>query len=412
MKAYDVIVVGAGFAGPVAAKKCAEAGLSTLLLERAGRAGEKVQSTAAVQRCFFEQGPSWLMGEGAPIERPMHGSHQHFVVGGEIVLTVSVRSIIPLVYNIYSFPFAAWETEQAVKAGAQLRTSTAAVDVIKEGDTIVGVVTDKGESLGSKMVIDAEGSECLLAIKAGIRKKFPAESIELILSHVFDMPPDEIEKAMENTMDCYWAVPEEKLCHPPGEGTPGMFVCPMRDTIHVAVGQILAMRDRQALRAGGTQLLQTYFDTLFKTRRWREAFEPHVKLRARTFATVPLYGNLFEQVKAQPCYASGMLMVGDAGAFQAPIGHGVGPAFISGDMAADVAVEALQKNDVSASFLKIFEDQRKNHPLLGWMLDSQMRWELTKVPRDLPWIIHGVWKYMVEMTRPHEGALGEPEKPR
>src|SRR5450756_2317410 len=41
---YDVIVVGAGFGGPVAAKKCAEAGLRTLMLERGGRAGEKVIS--------------------------------------------------------------------------------------------------------------------------------------------------------------------------------------------------------------------------------------------------------------------------------------------------------------------------------------------------------------------------------
>jgi flavin-dependent dehydrogenase len=407
MKSYDIIVVGAGFAGCVAAKKCAETGLRTLLLERAGRPGEKVQSTAGIQPCFFQQGPAWLMGEGAPIEREIVGSHQHFVVGGEIVLTVSVRSMMPSSYAIYAFPFVAWESEQAVKAGVELKTATAAVDVIKEGDTIAGIITDKGEKLGSKIVIDAEGSECLLAIKAGIRKKFPADSLELILSHVFDMAPAEIEKAMGNTIENYWAIPEEKLCQPPGEGTPGIFITPMRDTIHVATGQILAMRDRQALRGGGAQLLQTYFDNLFQTRRWREVFQPHVKLRARKFAPLPLYGNLFDEVKAQPCYASGMLMIGDAGAFQTPIGHGVGPAWISGEMAADVAMEALKKNDVSASFLKLFQDRRKSHPLLGWMLDSALRWELTKIPRELPWMIHGVWKMMVEMTRPHEGALGE-----
>ena len=43
MKEYDVVVVGAGFGGPVAAKKCAEAGLKTLMLERGDKVGEKVK---------------------------------------------------------------------------------------------------------------------------------------------------------------------------------------------------------------------------------------------------------------------------------------------------------------------------------------------------------------------------------
>jgi flavin-dependent dehydrogenase len=153
--------------------------------------------------------------------------------------------------------------------------------------------------------------------------------------------------------------------------------------------------------------LQTYLDNLFKIRRWREIFEPHVKLRAKMFASMPIYGNLIGETKTQTCYANGMLMVGDAGSFQTPIGHGVGPAWISGEMAAEVAIEALQKNDVSASFLKVFQDRRKSHPLLGWMLDSTLRFDLTKVPRELPWMIHGVWNLMVSMTRPHEGALAE-----
>jgi flavin-dependent dehydrogenase len=401
MDSYDVIVVGAGFGGPVAAKKCAEADLHTLLVERAGRPGEKVQSTAAVTRGLFEQAPSWLMGEGAPVERELFGSAQHFMLGGEIVFTSSVRSIVPVLYSIYSARFARWEAEEAVKAGAELRTSTTAVDVIKEDGKVAGIVTDKGERLRARIVIDAEGSECLLAIKAGARKKFPAESIELILSYVFDMPPDKIEEATNNQADCYWAAPEEKLCHPPGEGTPGLFLLPMRDTIHVAVGHILAMRDRDALRAGGTQLLETYFENFFKTRRWREDFEPHVTLRAKKFATAPLYGNLFAE---QPRYTDGMLMIGDAGGFMTPIGHGVGTAFISGEMAADVTVEALQKDDVSASFLQVFEQRRRAHPLLGWMLDSKLRWELTQIPRELPWIIHGVSAYVAGMGRPFEAV--------
>ncbi|MFX1588190.1 MAG: FAD-dependent oxidoreductase [Promethearchaeota archaeon] len=41
---FDVIVVGAGFGGPVAAKMCTEAGLKTLMVERSENVGEKVIS--------------------------------------------------------------------------------------------------------------------------------------------------------------------------------------------------------------------------------------------------------------------------------------------------------------------------------------------------------------------------------
>ena len=119
MKSYDVIVVGAGFAGTVAAKKCAEAGLSTLLLERGGRAGEKVQSTAAVQRGFLEHIPSWVMGEGSPIEREFYRATQHFFFGEEIVYSASVNSALPFCYSFYAFRFANWASQQAAKSGAE-----------------------------------------------------------------------------------------------------------------------------------------------------------------------------------------------------------------------------------------------------------------------------------------------------
>ena len=54
MQEYDVVVVGAGFAGPVAAKKCAEAGLKTLMLERSENPGEKVISGLTIPIYGFE----------------------------------------------------------------------------------------------------------------------------------------------------------------------------------------------------------------------------------------------------------------------------------------------------------------------------------------------------------------------
>ncbi len=41
---FDVIVIGAGFGGPIAAKLCSDAGLKTLIIERSENVGDKVIS--------------------------------------------------------------------------------------------------------------------------------------------------------------------------------------------------------------------------------------------------------------------------------------------------------------------------------------------------------------------------------
>lgn len=397
MDRYDVIVVGAGFAGPVAAKKCAEAGLKTLLVERSARPAEKVQSSAGVLRVWFEQAASWLLSEDAPIERAVYGNVNHFVSGGEIVYSTSTKAIIPILYHIYAFPFINWEVDQAVKAGAELRLLTTAVDVIKHGEDVSGIVTDKGERIEAKIVIDAEGARNLLAIKAGVCKKYPAESVQLHVAYVFDMREKDIERVMDGNLETYWAAPEEKIVQPPGEGTMGFHIFPMKDTIHLTTAQILAMHNRRPLReGGGAKLLQTYFDNFFKIKRWQENYEPHVTLRARKFGACPIFANLFDQVKQQHCYCGGMMTVGDAGSFGIAEGQFVGPAWLSADMAADVAADAIGKNDVSASALKAFEDKRRNHPLLKW-IDSPMRRDQIQIPRDIRSIIRGVQKYHLDI---------------
>ena len=48
-RSFDIIVVGAGCAGPAAAKRAAEKGLNVLLLEKAGTPGEKNVSGTCLQ---------------------------------------------------------------------------------------------------------------------------------------------------------------------------------------------------------------------------------------------------------------------------------------------------------------------------------------------------------------------------
>lgn len=62
-----------------------------------------------------------------------------------------------------------------------LVTSTTVVDIIRENGYIRGVTMEKGWKIKARLVIDAWGTQDNLSIKAGIRERYAAESIELYM---------------------------------------------------------------------------------------------------------------------------------------------------------------------------------------------------------------------------------------
>jgi flavin-dependent dehydrogenase len=55
---------------------------------------------------------------------------------------------------------------------------------------------------------------------------------------------------------------------------------------------------------------------------------------------------------------------------------GVPQAWISADIAADVAIEALKANDISRSFLSRYDKRIKAHPILQWSISGTNRFNL------------------------------------
>jgi electron transfer flavoprotein-quinone oxidoreductase len=177
---YDVVVIGAGFGGPVAARKCAEAGLKTLMLERAVVPGEKVVSGLVIPVYGFLFGPAFIRNGNPPIERPICSVVNNLVKNGETYYTdrsLRVPKPVALGYAAYCKPFCTWLADRAVEAGAELRTSVTARDVIRENGKVRGVVTDEGRKIAASLVIDAGGTQNDLSIKAGIRDKYTPEAI-------------------------------------------------------------------------------------------------------------------------------------------------------------------------------------------------------------------------------------------
>ena len=122
--------------------------------------------------------------------------------------------VIAFGYNTYCKPFCEWEARKAIEAGAELRTSTTVLDVIRENGSIKGVITDREENIRAKIIIDAEGSQGLLAIKAGIREKYPPEAISLADTYDYVMAKEDIDKIFGYSCKFCWGWDEQKIAPP------------------------------------------------------------------------------------------------------------------------------------------------------------------------------------------------------
>ena len=100
---YDIVIVGAGCAGPAAAKKAAELGLKVLLLEKSQKPGEKnVSGTCLNMAALVDPDLHYLMK--GPVEREITEMHSYMItperttmfreVPGEGLILLSVRSRI------------------------------------------------------------------------------------------------------------------------------------------------------------------------------------------------------------------------------------------------------------------------------------------------------------------------------
>lgn len=384
MEDYDVVVIGAGFGGPVAARKCANAGLKTLMLERSEKVGEKVVSGLTIPFYGFLFSPDFIRDGNPPIERPVDGIINYLIKdieAGDIEIDDSLRVPKPLSpilafgYNAYCQPFCQWEAEKAVESGVELRTSTTVVELLKEDGFVVGVKTDKGESIGARLVIDGEGSQGLLAVNAGIREKYPPEVISLADVYDYEMAREDIDRAFGHSLRFCWGWDEQKIAPPLGRGN-GLMLWPYRESVHFCQDQCLALEDGKVPNL--RKLFEEYHRNLTSGLSWwREEIAPRARLRARMFENFEIFVGLNERLRAMPSHADGIVLIGDAAGLESTeLCDGVPAAWFSADIAADVAIEALRAGDVSASFLARYDERIRDHPILQWSITAPHRYNL------------------------------------
>ncbi|MCU0598186.1 MAG: NAD(P)/FAD-dependent oxidoreductase [Desulfobacterales bacterium] len=382
--AYDVVVIGGGFGGSVAAKKCADAGLKTLMIERSQNIGEKVISGLTIPIYGFLFGPDFIRDGNPPIERPADGIINYIIKdidSGDIDIDDSLRvprpfsPVIAFGYNAYCKPFCQWQAQKAIESGAEVQTSTTVLDVIKENGAVAGVLLEDGRQIKSKIVIDAEGSQGLVAVKAGIREKYPPEAISLADTYDYEMDKKDVDRIFGYSLRFCWGWDEQKIAPPLGHGN-GLMVWPYRNSVHFMQDHCLRLDGIKAPNL--KKRFQEYHDNITsKLPWWRDEVAPKSSVRARMWEGFEIFVGLDSNLKNMPNHDNGILLVGDAAGLESTeLCDGVPAAWFSADMAADVAIEAIRAGNTQKDFLKKYDERIKAHPIIQWSISGKNRFNL------------------------------------
>lgn len=173
----DVVIVGGGPAGSMAAKFCAQGGLNTIMIEKKAEIGAPLRCAEGVSKKWLaevgiEPNPAWIRADmvGAVIRSPS---------GYEFKLDES-KAGAEVGYVLERHLFDKALAADAVAAGAKIMMRTSCTDVIREEGKLVGI---KAKSMGepmeirAKVIVAADGFESQVGRWAGIDTKLELNDI-------------------------------------------------------------------------------------------------------------------------------------------------------------------------------------------------------------------------------------------
>lgn len=330
---YDVIIVGAGPGGSVAARECSQKGLSVLVVDRRQEIGTPVRCGEGLGESWMriaklEYDPSWCL-------QRIEGSVLYSPKGRRFVIDMNLINPENKGYIIERKIFEKKLAMQAIREGAEYLPKTRVYDVIKENrdgkDFIVGVKTegpDGKKEFRAKLVIAADGVDSQTSRYAGIDTFNPISEVD----SGFEYEIIGVNIEPENMIHIWLGneIAPRGYCwlFPKGLG-------------HANVGIGIHGNDEKTAKY--------YLDKFIKNH--PEIFEKAEAIEIKG-GCIPV-GKPLEKP-----YANGLLIIGDAAHMVSPVhGGGMGLATESAIIAAEVAKKAVDSGDVSEDFLKEFAER-------------------------------------------------------
>ncbi len=322
---YDVIVVGAGPAGSMAARFAAEQGISVLMLEKDRDVGYPVRCAEAVSK-------RGLIEFIEPDDKFINSHITNFSITspeGEEVFLGNVEDAFVLERRIFDYELA----KTAAEAGAEILTRAYVYDLLFEDDKVSGVKIEyRGEKkeIKSKIVIAADGVESRVGRWAGIKTHIDFRDMECCSQYTIGNI-----SLKSDTLYFYFGqdvAPNGYLWVFPKGG----------NSANVGLGiSGIAGKKRSAL-----SYLEDFMEKHF----------PNASILTSVAGGVPCTTTL-DQITAP-----GILLAGDAARQVNPLsGGGISSGMIGGSIAGRIAGEAIKSTDLN----HIFSYEKEWHDRIG-----------------------------------------------
>lgn len=324
MDRFDVIVIGGGPGGSMAALESARSGLSVLLVERDNVIGIPVRCAEGVDHKglteFFEPDPRWISStiNGYSLVAP-DGTEVGMNLNGE------------LGYILDRTVFDRMIAEKAAEAGAIIMTGTEALSMSRFDGMWSVKLNQSGSTftVDSSVVIAADGVESRVARWAGLKTGVSLHDMETCAQVTVagaDIKDDIFKLYFTNEFapgGYAWVFPKGK-----GKANIGLGIS----------GDHAAKKSPKEYLNG---FLLRYF--------------PNVSYVGMTYGGISCSGGIEKSV------TDGLIVVGDAAHLANPItGGGIINAIISGKIAGETVTEAIKRCDFSENILKIYEKKVNN----------------------------------------------------
>ncbi|MDP8267731.1 MAG: NAD(P)/FAD-dependent oxidoreductase [Candidatus Tenebribacter davisii] len=318
---YDIVVIGAGPAGSVAARFAAENGASVLILERDREPGIPVRCAEGVSHNgitpFIDIDKRWIASQIDVAKLTSPNGESAFMHNNGIGYVLERRIFDTALCTL------------AAKHGAQLITKADALDLIKENDKITGVkyrYMGKTRTVKCDLVIAADGTESRVGRWAGIETTVSLRDIDTCVQYTLAGV-----NFKENTCEFYFG----------NEVSPGgyIWIFPKSDTTaNVGIG----IAGHLSHKKGPKEYLDEFITEKY----------PNATITYTMYGGVPTAATLKEIVR------DNIMLVGDAARQVNPItGGGVVQGMIAGSIAGKVAAEAVKNGQFDVKFLKKYRKE-------------------------------------------------------
>lgn len=361
---YDVIIVGAGSNGSTAAYFLAKRGFKTLLIESSVTPGDKCQgATEHVPGVIFADRPELVeliltAIKKIPYLHPgdLGTATAYYYVNKENKVVFKSCALAPgktgskESYGVNNQDFVRALSEEAVKAGAELKVGTTVVDIIREGDVINGVVTENGEEIKAKLTIAADGRISTIAKKAGLLKKWDINVCCYQYGEAWKFrSEEEMFEYVEHARHIFFG-----STLTPSKPWGACTMSPRPGGI-VTVNAPTSWTPLSSMVGAGKNSRNVYMQNLYKLMEVKRMLKPCEGFPDRPFQH---HSTFMPGPPLKKPYVAGLIICGDAGA--------VGGICGAGERAAQYVIPLLEKGDVSKEALAGFITARLPERLRGF----------------------------------------------